>query len=228
VLLPFFEPGTLAIDVGASLGLYTTRLAMRARDIEGQVIAFEPVPSNRGVIEDNLKRNALLGFAEVRAEALGDRTGIVHLQVERGGAGNAAIAEGVDAASYAEHALAGKIDSMATADIRPLDELELPPLRCSVMKLDVEGCELQVLRGAEALIARDRPVIQGEFSRGWLDSRGEDIEWLSEWAHRHGYRFGQFVVGRTAWWREGRIRLQFTPSPIAADMLLLPDGVAGV
>jgi FkbM family methyltransferase len=145
VLLPYFKPGTLALDVGASLGLYTIRFAMRAREIGGRVIAFEPVRANREVIESNLLRNALSSFVDVRSEALGDRNGVVPLHVERGGHGNAAIAEGVDPARLDGHVAGGRVDDTASANIRPLDELDLPPLRCSVMKLDVEGCELQVL-----------------------------------------------------------------------------------
>jgi hypothetical protein len=57
--------------------------------------------------------------------------------------------------------------------VRRLDEIELP-LPVSFMKIDVEGYEPAVLRGAATLIERDRPVIFGEFGSGWLQRRGED------------------------------------------------------
>ncbi|GAC1370624.1 MAG: hypothetical protein NVSMB32_14980 [Actinomycetota bacterium] len=223
LLLPYFAPGCLALDIGASLGLHTLRLAMHARDSQGYVIAFEPVPANREIIADGLRRNGLTPFAEIRPEALGDRHGTIHLQVEQGGAGNAAVTEGVHPDELARHASAGKNSSAATAQLRPLDSLDLPPQRCSLIKLDVEGCELQVLRGAESLIARDRPVIEGEFNQEWLASRGEDIQWLAEWGRRHRYQFARLSPRRPAWWREGQVGLTPTAGPISGDMVLLPQ-----
>jgi FkbM family methyltransferase len=221
-LLPHFEPGTLALDIGASLGLYATRLAMRGREIDGQVIAFEPVSANRAVIRDNVDRNGLAGVVDIRPEALGDKNGVISLQVERGGAGNAAVTNGVDPSDLSRHASAGKTDSITTAELRRLDEIDLGGRRCSVIKLDVEGCEFQVLRGAAGLIARDRPVIQGEFNEAWLDSRSEDISWLSGWAEQHQYRFARFVRRRHSWWKEAAIILEPICSPVAGEMLLLP------
>ena len=55
-----------------------------------------------------------------------------------------------------------------------LDDLALPrPV--SFMKLDSRGSSLEALRGAREMIERDRPVIFGEFSAGWLRERGEDL-----------------------------------------------------
>ena len=99
----------------------------------------------------------------VHKTALGDTAGRVLMDAAEGGeaGGNAAV--GV-----------GDLSSGISVPITTLDSLPWPA-RVSAIKIDVEGYELRVLRGGAELIARDRPVIYGEFSKVWLDLRGDDL-----------------------------------------------------
>jgi hypothetical protein len=56
------------------------------------------------------------------------------------------------------------------------------------MKLDIEGAELLMLRGAERFIARHRPLIFGEFEAYWLTTFGSTFLDVAAWAERMGYR----------------------------------------
>ena len=69
------------------------------------------------------------------------------------------------------------------------------------MKLDVEGYELEALRGARDMIERDRPVIFGEFSTGWLRERGEDLAAHLQSLSSLGYEVFAIEDRRAAPWR---------------------------
>ncbi len=167
LLSRYVAPESLVVDVGAALGLWTIPLGVRARSIGSLVWAVEPHPNNHGWLERNIAANDLADVVEVHPCALGNQGGTVMMQTPEQGkgaaAGNSAI---VPASSFAP--------SSVDVTIRRLDEIPRPK-PVSLIKLDVEGFELEVLRGAERLLETERPVVFGEFSRSWLAHRGEDV-----------------------------------------------------
>lgn len=189
------ERGTFFMDVGASLGFWTVPLAEAARQLGSRVLAVEPVASNRAVLSENIRRNGLAGSVDLLPVALGACPGRAVAAVDRGGVGNAAL----DPPSWA----GGGRPPGAAAESVPvvaLDDLELPracrDLRCSVVKVDVEGWEMAVLEGAAAFVARHRPVILGEFSIPWMRMRGIPQEAPQRWAEDAGYRCHEVVLER--------------------------------
>lgn len=152
-------PGDLIIDVGAHVGNHTIYLAAVA---DCQVEAFEP---NRDLC-DALRTS-------VELNQLGNQVRIHNLGV--GGSAAQATFE----ASLKENLGAQRL-CLGDGDINviALDSINFcQPVR--VLKIDVEGMELDVLRGAQALISRDRPILYIEcfternfrsVSR-WLDDR---------------------------------------------------------
>jgi FkbM family methyltransferase len=148
VFRAFCRPGDDFVDVGANIGV-TAVLAARAV-APGRVVAVEPVPLTFSYLEHNI---AAAGLTQVscRRMAVASAPGEVSL-VSRPGFGFAAYvghAEGL--AGYADH----------PAPALPLDQLVadegLEHLR--FVKIDVEGYELEVLRGATAVLDRHRPVV---------------------------------------------------------------------
>jgi FkbM family methyltransferase len=209
LLAPYVEPGTLALDVGASLGLWSLPLARAARAGGARLWCFEPNPENLPWLEANLAANGLAGVTEVHAVALGSRPGTARLGYREHGGGNGALLD-----------LAG----VATVEVavRRLDDVELPG-RVSFVKMDVEGFELEVLRGARALIARDRPAIFGEFSPDWLAMRGEDPAAELDWIAGLGYDVLEVEERRSAAWRPKDVaRLRERERPGAGNLLLVP------
>jgi FkbM family methyltransferase len=151
-VLAFLRPGSVVIDVGASLGEWTLPFA-RAVGPAGRVIAIEPAPRGAAALASTLAANAL-HQAEIVRCAIGDHDGTVEFAVPvvtsaRTDTGTARIGP----ACTGHDAL--------QVSLRSLDSLaaEHDLARIDLIKIDVEGHERQVLDGAAAVLGRNRPVL---------------------------------------------------------------------
>lgn len=146
------KAGSVAIDIGASLGEWAVPLA-RAVGPDGRLFAFEPQPLAARALEATLRINNLRQASVIEA-AVSDRVGVQHLAVpdvtssavDTGRAHIGSIKPGETASSVRSVTLDTFIDEAR------LDRLDL-------VKIDVEGCERAVLDGARSTITRLRPVI---------------------------------------------------------------------
>ncbi|WP_135469313.1 FkbM family methyltransferase [Crenalkalicoccus roseus] len=177
------RPGTL-LDVGAHDGAFTLPLARLPRS---RVLAFEPLPAAFGRLR---QAAGALPNVELRQEALGDRHGEVTLAVP--------VLDGVAQEQWASTAkgYAGLdvrvTEQRHTVPLRRLDEFGLTDL--TAVKLDAEGAEYEVLRGARETLLRCRPVLSIEIEErhregstfavpAYLDALGYDafFEFWGEW-----------------------------------------------
>jgi FkbM family methyltransferase len=152
--LGMLKPGDTAIDVGAHIGFFTMQMAA-AVGAAGRVYAFEPFDPNADLLERSLAENRFEDRVVFRRAAVGDSQGSATLTfpAETLNSGGAyLLRDGV--APLAGHQ---KRDVPVVA----LDRLDLRrPVR--FIKMDVEGAEPQVIRGAARLLSADRPVILSE------------------------------------------------------------------
>jgi FkbM family methyltransferase len=147
------EPGTTAIDVGASIGLYANELARYA----GKVVAFEANPQVAQFARAVLPRNV-----EVINAALSSESGGVSLKVPLDRRGHAIT----EAATIARGNPVYAADVQAIdVPMHRLDEFSISD--CSFVKIDAEGHEEAVLDGASALIAGQRPVLIAELNEAF-------------------------------------------------------------
>lgn len=133
--LKFCASKRTAIDVGAHYGSWSRYLSRQF----GQVFSFEPIPATFECCKENLS-----GFENVTLEkaAVGDRIGQVSV-----GIGKMYNHPGM------ETIVAFEGDTkMITLDSLGLTEVDF-------IKIDVEGFELSVLKGAADLLVRDKPII---------------------------------------------------------------------
>jgi FkbM family methyltransferase len=149
----FVEPGTTAIDIGASFGMYSTELARHS----DRVIAFEANPDVAALTRRIVPRNV-----DVINAALSSRAGRASLKMMKNSRGTGVTEAGTIAHDLLDDPLVINVET------RRLDEF--PVGRCSFIKIDVEGHEEAVLEGAANLIARERPILLVEvleiFNRG--------------------------------------------------------------
>jgi FkbM family methyltransferase len=141
-LLPaLVPPGKLAIDVGANRGLYVHHL----RALKAKVIAFEPLPP----MQQWLKRN--YPDLDLRAVALSDEQGTAAIRYPKG------IFSWATLAASNDLALAGAEIEELEVPLRTLDSYAFQNV--GFIKIDVEGYEEAVLRGAERLLAQGPRVL---------------------------------------------------------------------
>ena len=177
------RPGTI-LDVGAHDGLLTIPFA---RLPTSRVLAFEPLPSAFGRLEAALVAafGAVPPHVDLRRAALGDAVGEVTLAmpVMHGMAVEQWASMVKD---YAAHAASGVTVRTVTAPLMRVDDLGLADLTHA--KLDAEGAEYEVLRGARETLLRCRPVLSIEIEErhrqgstwavpAWLDALGYDAFW---------------------------------------------------
>ena len=134
--------GGVCLDIGANIGNHALFFADRFRE----VLAFEPNPRTFGLLQFNaaLRRNiACFNLG------LSDADGPARMTVPTDNIGMATL-----------HASGGLSGAAVDCELRRLDGLDvLAQRRVAMVKIDVEGHEPAVLRGASALLARDRPVV---------------------------------------------------------------------
>jgi FkbM family methyltransferase len=144
-------PGQQVLDIGANWGLFTARLA-RLVGPSGHVEAFEPHPAHAATLR---KVAAGLPAVDVHMTALSDHEGEAELVIPvRDGTPLTALAH-LDAP-----APAGPREQRVPVPLRTLDAVlgdDHPPV--DLVKCDVEGHELEVLRGGERTLRRGRPAL---------------------------------------------------------------------
>lgn len=156
-------PDLTVLDVGANIGFFTVPLGRAvAKQGGGRVFAFEPVANNAQRLRQVVELNGLGQWVTVIDHGLSDQAGEMEFAVEIGtGAqtGNAFPKGDTPAGKRVRH----ETVRLARLD----DEAERLGIdRVDVVKLDVEGAEMAVLKGGWNLISSSRPVLLGEFSTG--------------------------------------------------------------
>lgn len=155
-------------DIGANAGFYS--LAVQALVPECKVLAFECNPDVRKVFERNVELNGLKNIL-IRHEALSDKTGEAEFHVPAlTGSGGGSLRN--------LHPEEGEPRKFSVT-LLPLDELSQSGI--DLIKIDVEGAELGVVKGAIQSIGNSHPTIFVELLRKWMkpfDSSPQDVSKL--------------------------------------------------
>jgi FkbM family methyltransferase len=147
----FVKPGDTVIDVGANLGTHTVFFARRAGP-DGSVFAFEPQRIVFQTLCANLALNGLLNVHAFQAAVSRQPGTVVVPRVAYAQAGNYGGLSLVGGGAAGSGAADGERVPALTLDGLAIE-------RCRLLKIDVEGMEIDVLEGGRALIAACRPVV---------------------------------------------------------------------
>ena len=170
VLRRLVQPGMVVADVGANIGLLTLVMAWAAGP-GGKVIAFEPEAIPRSNLEKMRHLNGL-SWVEIRDQAVGAEAGQLTFHVSDI-IGHSSL--------YALPETEGSREIQV--EVVRLDAVA-PAHRMDVVKIDVEGAELDVLAGMSDLIAKNKDLaIVAEFGPEHLKRIGQTpVQWFKAFA----------------------------------------------
>lgn len=171
------KPGYTFIDCGANIGYFSIQAGGLVGN-EGKVVSIEANPITYQLLERNLKANQ---FGIPIHCALTSQTGEVELFMPSDG----------DVYSSLRKGGLVKGDSIRAFKVqgRSLDEVvkDLALSRVDVVKIDIEGAEIDVLRSARHLLSTFRPVLIVEYGTNTWPIFGASCEDLKAISCQHGY-----------------------------------------
>jgi FkbM family methyltransferase len=172
-------PGDVCVDVGANIG-YFTLLASRLVGPSGHVYALEPSPEIHATLTSNLERNDVTNVTALGVAA-GDTNGEAEFYEADGrnrGASSLRPASERDADEPESSAIRVQVRRLDSV----ISSVHLPRLK--LVKIDVEGYELEVMGGLEPLFVRGaRPSILVELTPEWSGEKGSN--YLEDFCARH-------------------------------------------
>lgn len=191
-LLPYISVANVLVDVGAHVGMHTVAYAHLRPS--ARVYAFEPQQRMFQLLRENVEGNQMAERVSLYNVAVGHRAGPAEMAVTvtDGSHAGKPIEYGSDKRFNLGGLSLGK-GGETTTMVR-LDDLALPG--CDFIKIDVEGFEPLVVRGAEALIEKHRPVILYEHNhkmitsdmRNYFDLGRDPIETVEAFLKSRNYR----------------------------------------
>lgn len=139
-LATYLTPGDLVVDAGANIGNHSIFFAKCAGC---RVLAFEPVDATFNLLQKNVALNDVQHLVSPRKSGLGATSAKARI------------------ASFDPSNIGGtslELSSDGEIDLASIDSLNLDE-RVSLIKVDVEGMDLDVLQGAREILRRDRPWV---------------------------------------------------------------------
>ena len=178
------RPGMVAVDVGAHIGFLTLTMAALVGP-GGRVYAFEPVPESLRYLRANRRLNRARGVKVVAAAAgpAAAATRTFH------------VTKSSDCAGFYAHSFSRTV---RTTEVRQLTVDSMVP-HADVVKIDVEGAELEVLEGMPRLLASPGIRLLVEWNPGGQAAGGHDLDALPQALLAMGFTLTVHdnIVGRT-------------------------------
>lgn len=171
--------GDVFLDVGANVGYYSL-LAAQIVGAGGQVHAFEPMPQNGAALRHTVRENGITNIV-VNQVAVGAGPGSLDLFVSDQQIGNSGWASVVPS---------GRRAKMVTVERVAIDDYLTSRSigRVNLVKLDIEGGELDAFRGMRSLLALpDAPDLLFEVNPDLLERLGSDSRDLTRTISEQGY-----------------------------------------
>lgn len=169
----YLKPGDVFLDIGANIG-YFTRLVSNIVGKEGVVHAFEPMPSALCLLKKNTETLKNVVLHEI---ALSDQQGTSSFSVRKYG----------DTSSLGRDPTAAQV---IRVEIDTIDNVFKETDRIDMIKIDVEGFEYEVLKGAIKTIRSKRPLLYFEYIDRYAEEKGITLKDFSKLLKPLGYSIG--------------------------------------
>lgn len=178
-LRQIIKPGIQIIDIGAHIGVfsvYTSKLTGN----EGRVICAEPTPGTFAVLKETLRLNDCRNVIPLKA-AIGNKKGKATFYIsnfEEGCNSNSLVKNKPEKEASGYEVQVLSIDSIVS-------EYELKP---SLIKIDVEGAELDALKGGFDTFQKYRPILMVGIHPDFILKNGDSLEAVWDQIILHGYK----------------------------------------
>ena len=192
------EPGDTFIDVGANIGMITLHAAAQVGP-QGLVLAFEPNPEARARLVEHVRINDLQNV-RIFETALAESSGTATLTMANAHSGTATL-----------RSLNTALRSYAVPVARLDDFFGQIPERRVFLKIDTEGYDFNVLKGAGRLLARPGVTVFAEVNHRWLEELGQSAHQM--FAYMSNFGFKAFLPRLEARFLRRRLKLQSLSLP---------------
>jgi FkbM family methyltransferase len=200
LLETLLRPGDQYVDVGANIGL-TALLARSRIGATGKGVAFEPNPRAFARLKENFAMNGVTNF-ELVPSAVADCESVQLLFVPRD--------EMLLGTFVPEKAEGTRVEVRTEPADRYVEAFD--PARPTLIKIDVEGYEVQVLRGLQSLLSRPNVIVVTEIADGKLRRAGYSREALHDLLSGFGF-VAHTIDVRAGRWRKA-LELTAIPGPL--------------
>jgi FkbM family methyltransferase len=189
-LAAHLQPGDVLYDVGAHIG-YISLVAARLVGASGKVFAFEADPENATRITGHAEMNALPQVELVGAAVWSECKTLSFYRAAATSSRNTGAVTTLERGKTA--------DGVIVVEAVTLDHFAADHRSPTLVKIDVEGAEEEVLKGAEEVIRRSKPTLicevhnerAAEGVAAWLARMGYQSKWLGK-----GLEFPRHLVAR--------------------------------
>ena len=187
-VLGYIRESDIVLDIGGNIG-QTALFMAKKTGRDGRVVSFEPIPETYGRFLTNLRLNGSIQNLMVENIALGDTHEKLKMLAENSGnSGQNRILNEYEPGS-----------KVVEVEVMPLSSyLKTKPLpRIDVVKIDVEGFEYHVLKGAAEVFKQYKPVLYIELSEKNLSRQGSSANQVVSFLNELSYSVKDVVSGKT-------------------------------
>lgn len=175
------KPGMHIVDIGAHIGLFSA-IASALTGKTGKIICFEPTPGTYAVLRNTLRLNKCANVTAVQA-AVSNTEGEAVFYI--------ADVEGCNSNSLVKNKEEGKASGYPVKLVTIDKMVEGYSLRPSLIKIDAEGAELDVLKGGGKTFNTLKPMLIVGLHPDFIKKKGDSLEEIWDLLASHGYRVGQ-------------------------------------
>jgi len=170
-------PGSVVLDVGANVGISAMMMA-RWCGAKGHIYAFEPSPTPKKLLAEHLRLNGLADRVTICDFALSDAEGTATF-----------YASGISGKSALSDVNIGQRAEAVKVPVTTIDAYcQAKKIRPSLIKIDVEGFEFNVLNGARNTLKEARPSILVELHPMFWPALGIDPGWAADQLRELNYK----------------------------------------
>ncbi len=182
VVLGLIGPGDHVLEIGGHVGYYTLGMAHKVGP-SGSVTTFEANPRLADLARRSVRFNGYAPWVDVRQQAVSDAVGRLRFTVSRqfGGGGHLYVRDGA----------LGADSAVIEVEAIRIDDLALPDIK--LVRIDAEGSEPLILRGAEKLLRKEGIILCMEWDLIQMRSRAKPVE-LVDWLTGLGFRFWRITT----------------------------------